>query len=310
MLRYLARRLIAAAVNVFALVLLVFVLLALLPSDPVRVRLGSRYDARAAEALRHEYGLDRPLLVQFADYVARAASGDLGRSLRTGEPVAAGLAARGGRTLALVALSSAYALIFALLGAWAAIHRSRWQRYVGSALYLLSAIPLFVTAGLAVLLGYRVFGISLIAPGVGARDYVYLLLPAALLAVYPSFTLFRVTRDALAQALEAPPAVAQRALGLPEKVVVVRTALRTSGLSLVSVAGNLVPYFLSSVFIVEYTFSLGGLGGWAITAAQNYDFTVVLAVALVTSVVYNGVMMMTALVAPILDPRLASGAAG
>lgn len=301
MLRYFGKQLAGAAFNLVAITGLVFVLLNVLPSDPARVRLGIRYNERDAQAIRQQYGLDRPLHQQFTLYLRNLATGDLGVSMLSGERIADALRQRLPTSLTLIGLSFGLALPWGLLGIAAARRPSgAWSR-VESGLFTLGVVPVFVIAVLVVYASSRL-GFSLIVDE-RARALVYLLVPAQLLALYPSFVLFKIYRDSLGAALKQPFAVAQRALGFPEAAVA-RFALRSVSIPVLSIATNLTAYYLSSIYIVEFVFSLGGIGRWAVNSAQNYDNPAVLATVLVSAVIYNVVNVATAAVAPVLDPRV------
>jgi len=305
MVKYLAHNLGAALASVAAVVCLVFLLVNILPSDPARVRLGAHYNERDAAAIRAQYGLDRSIPEQFAIYVGRLATGDLGTSITTGEAVAQGLRDRLPQSLLLVALSLALSLPGAAIGVRGAMSRSRGFGTVETFLLALSVIPVFVLGATAIFLAAR-WGTSLVARGSGVAALQFYFLPALLLAFYPAFVLFKVSRDTLGHALAGPYVMAYRAFGFSEAGVVI-WALRAVGVSLLGVSTNLAGYYLSSIYAVEFIFSLGGIGGWAVGAAQNYDIPVVLAMVVVSAVVYNAVNLGTAIVAPCIDGRLLRG---
>lgn len=294
----------AAMLNVAVVVSLVFVLVNVLPSDPARVRLGVRYNERDAAVIRSQYGLDRPLTTQYLLYLGQLARGELGTSITTGEPIGRALRERLPQSLVLILFSLVWAVPWAFLGGLGAMRRSRLFGIVEATLFSLSAVPVFVLGAVTVFVGIRVFGVSLVPRDSGPGALQFLVVPSLLLAVYPAFVLFKVCRDTLARVLGEPYIRAHRALGLPERTVVFPLALRNVGLSLLSITTNLAAYYLTSIYAVEFIFSLGGIGGWAVGAAQNYDVPVVLATVVVTAVIYNAVGIATSALGPLIDPRV------
>lgn len=304
MLRYLTSHIAGAMLNVAVVVSLVFVLVNVLPSDPARVRLGVRYNERDAAVIRSQYGLDRPVVTQFAIYLGHLVQGELGTSVTTGEPIGRALWERLPQSLLLILLSLAWAVPWAIIGALGALRRSRLFGVLEATLFSLSAVPVFVLGAAAVFVAIRLFGVSLMARDSGAGVLQFLVVPALLLAAYPAFVQFKVCRDTLGKVLGEPYIRAHRAFGLPERTIVSALALRNVGLSLLSVTTNLAAYYLTSIYAVEFIFSLGGIGGWAVGAAQNYDVPVVLATVVVTAVVYNAVGIVTSAIGPLIDPRV------
>jgi peptide/nickel transport system permease protein len=302
-LRYLTAHVAAAMLNVAVVVSLVFVLVNVLPSDPARVRLGVRYNERDAAAIRSQYGLDRPVATQYFLYLGQLARGQLGTSITTGEPIGRALTERLPQSLVLILFSLVWAVPWAFLGGLGALRRSRLFGIVEATLFSLSAVPVFVLGAVAVFVAIRVFGVSLMARDSGLGG-LQLVVPSLLLAVYPAFALFKVCRDTLTKVLGEPYIRAHRALGLPELTIVFPLALRNVGLSLLSITTNLAAYYLTSIYAVEFIFSLGGIGGWAVGAAQSYDVQVVLATVVVTAVIYNAVGFATSALGPLIDPRV------
>jgi ABC-type dipeptide/oligopeptide/nickel transport system permease component len=297
-LSYAGRFLLAPAANVLAIVVCVFVLLNALPSDPARVRLGTRYNERDAQAIRREYGLDRPLPEQFAIYVGEIARGDFGVSIRTGENIADGLAARLPVSTALVALSFVIAAAVVPLAVLAALRPHRVFDLLEGLLLDLSVVPPFVTGALVIFAAAALFDVSLLSGFTGATSD--LVVPALLLSAFPAFALYKITRDTLSETLGQPFIESYRAFGFPPGRVV-RMALRSCAPPILGITTNLVAYYLSSIFVVEFLFALGGIGAWGVNSARNYDTPVVLATVLVSGVVYNAVSAFTSALLSLLD---------
>jgi len=301
MLRYAGKYLASPLLNVTAIILLVFLLMNALPSDPARVRLGVRYNKQDAQALREQYGLDEPLAHQFVIYLGELAQGNFGTSIRTGEQIKDGLIERVPRSATLVLLSLVFASLALVPAVYGASRPSPAFDLLEGGLLNLSVVPSFVTGALAIFAATTFLGVSLIASGSDSLiDYV---VPAALLSAYPAFALYKVTRDTLRETLDQPYVHTYRSFGFSQTRVL-RVALRICGPSILGIATNLVAYYLSSIFIIEFLFSLGGIGAWGVSSAQNYDTPVVLATVVVTAAIYNAVNVLTAVLAPVLDPRI------
>jgi len=301
MLRYAAKYLASPLLNVTTIILLVFLLMNALPSDPARVRLGVRYNKEDAQALRERYGLDKPLAHQFVIYLGELVQGNFGTSIRTGEQIKDGLAERVPRSATLVFLSLAIASIAVVPAVYGAFRPSRSFELLEGGLLNLSVVPSFVTGALAIFAATTFLGVSLIASG--PDSLTHYLVPAVLLSAYPAFALYKVTRDTMQETLDQPYIQTYRAFGF-SWARVMRVALRICGPSILGIATNLVAYYLSSIFIIEFLFSLGGIGAWGVNSAQNYDTPVVLATVVVSALIYNATNVFTSLLAPVLDPRV------
>lgn len=292
-----------SALNILIVLAITFVLLDLSPVNEVRIRLGNRYNERDAQALRHQLGLDRSLPVRFVFYLERLARGDFGVSGVTGANIGSTIRAVlpvSGRLIAFSIIISSPWLVFGIL---AALRDSRYWMWTERSLFALSALPLFAIGVLVILIAQAVFGINLLSDYRSTTNLAEYLVPALLLAIYPSFVLFRTSRDTLGEALQHRSVLLFQSLGFSARHIIVGWVLRSCLVTILVIAGNLVAYFLTSIYIVESLFSLGGFGSWVVNSSLNFDYYSVVAAVVVTAVIYRVVASITTMLVPLLDPR-------
>jgi peptide/nickel transport system permease protein len=317
---YLARRLVFAAVTVAVVVLLTFFLAHLAPGAPM---LGSADRAFASPEViarqRALFGLDRPLPEQLLRYVANLAHGELGESFVLHRPVADVLGEALPNTLLLggAGLLLAVALGLSVGIAQAARRHSRTDALLSVASLTLYSVPVF-WLGLMLLL---VFGQVLhwlpaggmtdpathdLLPPLGrALDVArHLVLPAATLGLVQAAAFARFQRSALLESLGAEFIRAARAKGLPERLVVLRHALRTALAPTITLAGLSVPYFLAGSVLVESIFGWPGLGRVAYDAIFARDYNVVLAATLATGILVALGNLFADVAVAVADPRV------
>ncbi|MEQ8662258.1 MAG: ABC transporter permease [Gammaproteobacteria bacterium] len=302
----LTARLASAAVVVVGVTFLVFLLLHLVPGDPVEVMLGEHAAAADRAALRHALGLDRPLAAQWFAFLGGLLRLDLGVSLATGEPVVALVASHFVMTAALAAGGLAVAVALGVpLGVFAALARGRaWDTLSGVLAVLGMSVPNFVLGPLLMLVFAVALGWFPIGGADGARALV---LPALTLGLSLAAVLARMTRAALLDVLAAPFVLAARARGLrPARVVLVH-ALGNAALPVVTTLGLQLGALLGGAVVTEAVFGWPGLGLLVVDSIHRRDFPVVQACVLVIALVYVVVNTLTDLLCSWLDPR--SGAA-
>ncbi len=308
MLAFALRRLLAALATLVGVLTLVFLLLSAAPGDPAVLAArgtGARPASPAAvQAFRKLYGLDRPLPVQYASWVGRAARLDFGRSFQDGRPVRDRLAEAVPPTLLLNGTALLLALLLAVpCGVRAArLPGGRFDRATGALFDLLFATPAFVL-GLLLLL---VFAARLHLapffsdPSLGLKGIA---LPVVTLGLASVALLARFVRTCVRAALDDPAALAARARGEGEGPAV-RRALRRSAGAFSALAASLVPTLLTGSVLVERLFSWPGAGRLLADAVFARDVPVVLGVTLVTGLAVVAASVLADLVSAALDPRL------
>ena len=294
----------------------VFSLIYISPGDPVSIILGGRkVDQATIDAIRERYMLDQPFLVQYVHWLGNAVHGDLGESIYYRASVTSVVGPRILPTLQLASYAGLIVVVVGLvMGVTTAVRRGTKTDAAGSLFMLVaSSISPYVSGILlivvfAVSLGlFPVFGLG---EGIGGRIH-HLTLPAIALAFALFALLGRVTRASVAQALEKEYVETARARGFSERRVVLKHALRSGLIPVVTVTGVIIGYLISGAVLVEYTFGLNGLGALLIEAVQNRDFAVVQGVVLLFTLAFLVVNFVVDLLYLVVDPRtrLAPGSA-
>lgn len=297
------KRLLGAVPVVFGVLLLTFLLVHLVPGDPVEVMLGESASAADRVALRAELGMDRPLPRQFADYLGRLAQGDFGRSIHSHAEISGLLAERLPATAVLALLSLSLALAAGVpLGIVAALCHNRWpDRLATLSALTLSAMPHFWLGPLLML----VFAVWLgWLPVSGMESAASIVLPAVTLASGLAAILTRMTRASLLEVLNEDFVRTARAKGLPERVVILRHALRPALLPVLTVAGLQLGSLLAGAVITETVFGWDGVGRLLVESIEKRDYPVTQACVLVIALGYVAVNRLTDLAYVRLDPRV------
>jgi peptide/nickel transport system permease protein len=309
--RLLVRRAVALLATVFVVSVLVFVVARVLPGDPALLIMGTEGSPEAAAALRRAMGLDRPIPVQYAEWLRGALRGDLGRSIQYDVPVGELLLGRLRVTVPLTLLAGLFMTLVAVpLGVYAATRHGRPGDYVALVLSQLGiAIPSF-WAGLLLILLFAVRlgwvqagGFDGWQAGIG-RGLRALLLPALALGVIQAAILTRTTRAAVLEVLRADHVRTARAKGLAEAVVTWKHVLRNALLTIVTIVGLQLGQLLAGSIVLENVFYLPGLGRLALGAIGARDLPVVQGVVLFVAVTIVVVNFAVDLLYRVLDPRI------
>lgn len=311
-----------------------FVLTQLVPGDPAAANLGQRAvsDPAAVAAFRHQYGLDRPLPVQYLLYLKNLVHGDLGMSQQTHRAVRADLSEFIPATMELALFAIVISLLVGVtLGVVAAVFRDRWPDQLLRVLSLGGvSMPTFWIALLAFYvlffkLGWLPGG-GRLEPTQNAPTHTtglytvdalihgqwqllgsaldHLILPGLVLATYTIGMLLRFTRASVLEVLGNDYVRAARAKGLPERVVIVRHVLRPALISIITVAGVAFGSLLSGTVLVENIFSWPGLGQYAYHSATNLDLPAIMGVSIVVAVVYIVMNLIVDVLYSLIDPRI------
>jgi len=300
---YFLRRLLQAIPVAFGVVTVVFLLLHLLPGDPVEIMLGESAVPALKEELRRELHLDRPVLVQYGEFLAGLPRGDLGTSFRSRQPVLREIARRFPATLVLSAASILVAVLVAVpLGVLAALRRGKAADVAsGFAAMLSLSIPNFLLGPLLVL----VFSVQLgLLPVSGYGTARHLVLPAATLGTGMAALLMRMIRATLLEELHKEYVTAASARGLSRRAAVTLHALRNALVPVVTALGLSFGAVLGGSVIAETIFAWPGIGRLLIQAIDARDYPLVQGCVLVIALCTVAVNLATDLLCARLDPRI------
>jgi len=304
---FVLRRLLTVVAIIPVITLLVFLMRVLVPGDPVEIMfMGQSADRATIERVRKELGWDRPIAVQYAEYVGQLARGDLGRSIQNNRPVAEDLRQRYPLTLLLALASLVLATTLGLgLGVLAALHRERFVDAVATALAVVGiSMPSFWLGLLLISVVSVRWGWL---PVMGAESWRHLILPATTLGVVSAAAIARLVRSSLLETLGQDFIRTAWAKGLPGHLVIAKHALRAALGPVLSVIGLQFGFMLSGAFIVEVVFAWHGVGELAVIAIQTRDFPLIQGVVVTVAVTYVVINATVDLLAGWLDPRAASG---
>ena len=309
--RYLLRRVAALLATLFFVSVLVFIVVHVLPGDPALIIIGAEGSPEAAARLREAMGLDRPLPVQYADWVGHALRGDLGRSIQYDVPVTSLVLSRLQVTLPLTLLAGGFMVAAAVpLGVFAATRHRRLPDYVTMALSQLGvAVPGFWAGLLLILL----FSVRLGWVRSGGFDgwgqgvwpaVKSLLLPAVALGFFQFAVLARTTRSAVLEVLREEYVKTARAKGVGETSVLFRHTLGNAMIPILTVAGIQLGQLMAGSIILESVFYLPGLGRLALGAISARDLPVVQGVVLFVASMIVIINVAVDILYGVLDPRI------
>jgi peptide/nickel transport system permease protein len=288
---------------------LTFIVEQLMPTDPAKTILGGAGAKPTAEqlaAVRLQYGLDRPVIVQYLDYLGGLVRGDLGTSYIRKQPVSEIIGQQLGSTLTLTVVALVASWLIAVVVTLLTAHRSRALSAIGSGLEtLLAALPQYwLGIVLLVLFAFRLHWLPVVGDG-GPEGLV---LPALTLALPLAGFLGQVTRDEFSAAMEQPFAVSARARGMSDLGVRCRHALRHAVLPGLTLSGWALGSLFSTAVIVEAVFVRPGIGRVLVDAVTSQDMPVVVGVTLFVAAIYVVANLLVNIAFGRIDPRLRSAA--
>nr|WP_047573512.1 ABC transporter permease [Methylobacterium sp. ZNC0032] len=314
---WLGRRLFLTLVMAWVVATIVFLALHMVPGDPAELLLstsGAMPDPATVQELREKLGLDRPILVQYGQFLAGLARGDLGASLVDDYPVVKEIALRLPRTLELILAGTLIAVLVGVpAGVYAAVHRGgAFDRAASWITALLLAVPVFVVGTLLILLlaqtlrlmpagGFVPFSQD---PG---QHLKLLALPAVAIAKGLAAVLFRMTRAATLDALAHDYVRTARAKGLAPKRVLIVHVLRNALNPVVTVLGLQMGTLLGGTVLVEYVFNWPGMSTPLLRAVEGRDYPMVVGIILTISVLFLLINLLVELLHAAIDPRVQHG---
>jgi len=303
MLRYTATRLLYMLPVIWLVVSIVFLLIHLVPGDPIQQMLGEGATSADLQAARHAYGLDVPIGQQYVNYWRGVLHGNFGQSLRFNRNVASVIAERYPFTLQLTLAGLAVALALSIpAGVHSARRRNRWDDRVISFVSLLGlSFPNFALGPILILF----FAIKLGAlPVSGSGTLSHLVLPAITLGGALAAILTRMVRTSMLEELGQDYIRTARAKGLPERTVVYRHALRNALIPVLTVVGLQFGALLAGAIVTETIFSWPGIGRLTIQAISNRDYYLVEGCILAIGLTYVAVNFLTDLLYSVANPRI------
>jgi peptide/nickel transport system permease protein len=315
--RYLVRRLITAVPLLLGVTILVYGIMHAMPGDPMDFLIDPTMDPASFQALKEELGLNKPLYVQYWQWLKKVVQGDFGWSIRYRRPVTDMLGERVGPTLLLTGSAYLIALLVAVpLGILTATRQYSLFDYSVSGLAFMGlSLPSFFTALLAIYF----FAVKLqwvptggmMTPGnplgffENLSDRMYhLLLPCLTLAVRDMTGLTRFSRSSMLEVMRQDYVRTARSKGLPERVVIFKHAFRNGSLPLITLFGLNLPDLFSGVIIFETIFVWPGVGQMAFEAVLNRDYPIIITINLIAATLVITGNLLADLLYAVADPRI------
>ncbi|MBE6011076.1 ABC transporter permease [Anaeropeptidivorans aminofermentans] len=301
--RYVLKRLLETIPLLIVVSFVIFMFIRLIPGDPARLLAGQDATLEEVEALRELNGLNDPLPVQYANYIKNVLSGDMGRSLKTGDLVSNMLFPRYKPTITLAFMSMGWALVMGLvIGIFSAVFRGKWPDYMGMLIAVTGiSLPSFWT-GLMLIQILSVKYRLLPTGGMeGLRSYI---MPSITLGAGIMAMIARFSRSEMIETLRNDYIRTARAKGLNEVEVISRHALRNSMIQVMTIIGLQFGFLLGGSVIVETVFSIPGLGRLLIDSINFRDYTVIQAELMIFSTQFIMINLIVDVLYGVLNPKI------
>ncbi len=325
------RRLIGAIPVLLGISFIVFLLMHLAPGDPVYLLLGENATPEDVARVRHEWGLDEPLAMQYWQFISRAMVGDFGRSLKFGEPVMKLVLERLPATIELATISLIVAILISIpIGVYSAVKRDTLVDHAGTSMALIGvSLPNF---WLGIMLIYFLGGRWNLLPVAGRIEYglevqaitgfylldsllmgnmaafwsavKHLLMPAITLGTALAAIVTRITRSSVLEMMRQDYVMTARAKGLSERAVIWRHILRNALITVVTILGLQLGALLNGSVITETVFSYPGIGDLLIQSISARDYRLTQVLILFFGVIYFAVNLLVDVVYTFIDPRI------
>jgi peptide/nickel transport system permease protein len=292
----------------FGISLITFILIHTIPGDPVRILLGPRATQEVIDAVHAQYGLDKPIYIQYGYFLVNLVKGDMGRSIVFKMPVLALIGERISATLFLLAYGLVLALVLTLpLSIIAAIYRGRIADHL---IRMVSTIGLGFPAfwlGIMMMIVFSVWLGQFPVSGYGrtfTEHLHHLFLPSLTIAIALSAVLIRNLRASLLAEMDSDYVAASRAKGLPERWIFVRHVIRNSLIPTINLLGVNLGWLIGGTVVIETVFSVPGLGSLLVSSIFTRDYMVVMAITMVFACAIVLVNFIVDIVTVALDPRI------
>jgi len=310
-LKFIAKRLLTLIPVLWGVVTVTFIVMYVVPGDPVRSIAGERYDEQTIEELRAELGLDKPLAVQYVDYLWKLARLDLGRSFVTRRPVIESIRERFPRTMLLAFSAMLIAVVFGIsIGVLASSPRFPW---LGNSLMTFSLVGVSIPVFWLGLLLIYLFSIklSILPPsGYGGGSIQYLIMPAVTLSFASMATVARVTRASFLDTVGEDYVRTARSKGLGDIMIYGKHVLRNALIPVITIVGADFGSYLSGSVLTESIFGWPGLGRLVVQAILKRDFPVIRGAVIFMALLFVIVNLVVDISYGIADPRMRVGGNG
>ena len=305
MFSYVLRRLVQAIPVIIGVSLITFILMIMVPGDPVQKLLGQRASPEAVAELRRNMGLDAPYWQQYVTMMGNIAKGELGRSIITREPVLREFTNRLPVTLRLGLLAMVFATVIGVAtGIISALKQNSLLDRFAMFLTLTGiSVPVFWYALIMILL--VIFQWRWIPQtGIGDGSLKFYLLPAFVLGTRAAAFIARITRSALLETIRQDYIRTARAKGVRERVITWKHAMRNVMIPVVTVIGLDLASFIDGAYLTEYVFNIPGMGRYGLVSLLNRDLPVMLPLVIYTAVLFISVNLLVDLLYAAIDPRI------
>lgn len=308
---FLVKRCVILILTLILVSVVIFAVLMVIPGDPAQIILGIHATPETLQALRHQLGLDRPLVVQYLAYMKNLAMGDLGQSIAYHVPIASLILTRLQVTVPLALLSLVFAIFFSIpMGTYSALHRNRVGDY---GVMIFSQIGLAVPAFWAGILLILLFAVTLQwFPAGGFKPWSQgpiqalgsLLLPGLSLGLVRAAVLTRMTRSSMLEVLGEDYIRTARSKGLPRRTVIYKHAFRNAIIPVITIVGLQAGDLLAGAIIIENVFYLPGIGRLVFEAIGQRDLPVIQGVVLFIAAAIVLINFLTDVAYACFDPRI------
>jgi peptide/nickel transport system permease protein/oligopeptide transport system permease protein len=303
MLQYVLKRLLSTLPVLLGISLLLFFMLRMLPGDPAQVLAGQMASPEDIKLIRHQLGLDRPIIVQYGLFLSRLVRFDLGRSARTQSPVTREIWARLPNTMLLAVAAITLACLFGIpAGIMSASRPYTWIDYLFTSMSLFGiSMPVFWLGLMLVV----IFSIVLHwLPAGGTGSWKHIILPSFTLAAFVVAFITRMTRASMMEALSQDYTTTARSKGLKEQVVIVKHALKNALIPIITVVGLQFGLLLGGAVLTETVFAWPGIGRLIVDSILARDYPVIQGTILIFGLLYILVNLVVDIIYAFIDPRI------
>lgn len=302
MLKYVLKRLVMAAITLWVVITITFMLMHAIPGNPFRSE--SKMPPKVYENLLKKYGLDKPLPEQYVMYLKQLSKGDFGASMKSRVETVNDMIKRGLPVSAYLGLQALIiALVFGpVLGALAALYQNKWPDYLSMIFAIIGiSVPSFILA--TVFIQYIAKNVAWLPIG-GWGSFAHTILPSIALAVMPLAQIARLMRSSMLEVMGQDYIKTAKSKGLSNQSVIIKHAVRNAILPIVSILGTLISNLIVGSFVVEKIFGVPGLGMFFVTSISNRDYTLIMGTTIFYSIILIAMLLLVDIAYVLIDPRI------